>query len=198
MTNSFEFYFDFASPYGFLAERKVMGLAEKIGRHVNWRPFLLGAVYKTHGGAPLGHPLKADYMFTDVFRRATLSGLEGMKKPANFPASSVPPSRLAYWVEREAPERMGEFIHAAFQSYWMDGRDTSDVGATLDIVERMGLDRIAAADGVQTSEIKNRLRDVTEQALAKGVFGSPFILIDNQPYWGADRFDDVEALHGQN
>ncbi|MXX88917.1 MAG: 2-hydroxychromene-2-carboxylate isomerase [Boseongicola sp. SB0665_bin_10] len=196
MTESIDFYFDFASPYGFLACRKVGDLASTVGRKVNWRPFLIGAVYKAHGGAPLAHPLKRDYVFKDVFRRAKIDGVERMQTPANFPASSVPPSRLAYWVEREAPEEMGAFVEAAYKAFWIDGRDTADPNAALEAAESLGFDRDKAMAGAKCQAVKDRLREVTETALERGVFGSPFILIDGDPFWGGDRFADIEALYG--
>lgn len=196
MTKSLDFFFDFASPYGFLAARKVSALAENIGRDINWRPFLIGAVYKAHGAAPLSHPLKGEYMFTDAFRRAKLDGIKGLSKPANFPAHSVPPSRLTYWIECQAPEKVAEFVVAAYEAYWTGDRDTSDIEAALDVAEALGFDRQQALVGAQDPEIKDRLRAVTDEALERGVFGSPFILIDDQSYWGGDRFADIEKLHG--
>lgn len=196
MTKSLQFYFDFASPYGFLASRKIVGLADAIGRAVVWRPFLIGAVYRTYGGAPLNHPLKKDYMIRDFARRATLDGLEGIRMPANFPASPVPPSRLTYWIEYEAPHRTGDFVQAAYRAYWIDGRDTADANVALDVAESIGLDRAVAADGMQEPAVKDRLRTETETAIARGVFGSPFIFVDGEPFWGGDRFQDIERLHG--
>lgn len=196
MTKSFDFYFDFASPYGYLASRKVGALAAAIGRDVNWRPFLIGAVYKAHGGAPLAHPLKSDYVFKDVFRRAKIDGVEGMQRPANFPASSVPPSRLAYWIERQDPDKMGAFVEATYKAFWIDGCDTADPNVALDAAESLGFDRDEALAGAGDQAVKDRLREVTETALERGVFGSPFIMIDDEPFWGGDRFADVEALYG--
>jgi 2-hydroxychromene-2-carboxylate isomerase len=195
MRKSFDFYFDFASPFGFLGSRKVSALAKAIGRDVNWRPFLIGAVYKAHGGLPLEHPLKKDYIFKDFYRRAKLDGIEAVRMPANFPANPIPPSRLAYWIEREAPEKMGAFVEAAYRAYWIDGKDTSDANVALDVAASLGFDRAAAAAGAQEQDIKDRLRHETENALARGVFGSPFILIDGEPFWGTDRFDDIERLY---
>ncbi|CUH88053.1 2-hydroxychromene-2-carboxylate isomerase [Phaeobacter sp. CECT 5382] len=196
MIKSLDFFFDFASPYGFLAARKLSALAENIGRDINWRPFLIGVVYQAHGSTPLSHPLKEEYMFTDAFRRAKLDGIERMNKPENFPAHSVPPSRLTYWIEREAPDRVSDFVVAAYQAYWTGGGDTSDMAAALDVAEALGFDRQKALAGMESPEIKGRLRAVTDEALERGVFGSPFILIDDQPYWGGDRFADIETLHG--
>lgn len=196
MNPSFDFYFDFASPFGFLASRKVSALANTIGRDINWRPFLIGAVYKEYGGAPLSNPLKKDYLFKDFFRRAGLNEMHNLQMPANFPSSTVLASRLAYWVEREAPEKMGAFIESAYQAYWVDGKDPADPNAALDAVEALGFDRDAAAAGAQEQNIKDRLRVETENAIARGVFGSPFILIDEEPFWGEDRFDDIVRLYG--
>ncbi|MFT6775918.1 MAG: 2-hydroxychromene-2-carboxylate isomerase [Paracoccaceae bacterium] len=196
MTARMDFYFDFASPFGFLASRKIDALARAIGREITWRPFLIGAVYKAYGGGPLEHPLKKAYMFTDFRRRAKLDGAGEVTMPANFPASSVAPSRLTYWVDREAPEKTGDFVRAAYRAYWLDGRNTADPDAALDAAEAAGFDRAAAAAGAQDQRIKDRLRAETDAAPKRGVFGSPFILIDGAPFWGADRFDDIERLYG--
>lgn len=190
-----DFYFDFASPYAFLAARKLPELALRLGRKINWTPFLIGAVYKEHGGAPLSHPLKADYVFRDVFRRGKLDGV-AMTKPANFPAHPVPPSRVTYWIDREAPEKTTDFVLAAFDAFWTQGTDTSDAQASINIAASLGFDAATVAQGTQDADIKDHLRYVTEGALKRGVFGSPFIIVDDEPFWGGDRFDDIARLYG--
>lgn len=196
MTKRMDFHFDFASPFGFLASRKIDALARAIGRKITWRPSLISAVYKVFGGGPLDHPLKKVDMFTDFRRRATLDGAGDVTMSANFPASSALPSRMTYWIGREAPEQTGDFVRAAYRAFWLDGRDTADPDAAPDAAEALGFDRAAAAAGAQDQNIKDRLRAETDAAPKRGVFGSPFILIDGAPFWGADRFDDIERLYG--
>ena len=94
-----DFYFDFASPYGFIAAMQMDALAQQ----VRWRPFLLGAVYKTFGQSPLEHPLKRKYVIeVDAPRMAQRIGL-ALKVPAGFPEHALPPARAFYWIEQQEP-----------------------------------------------------------------------------------------------
>lgn len=196
MTQTLDFYFDFSSAHGFLASQRVRAVTDALGRKVVWRPFLLGAVYQKFGGQPFSNFLKQDYFFKDFPRRAHLQGLPEPKLPENFPSSPVPPSRLTYWIEREAPEKVGDFVEAAYRSYWLEGKDTSDAEVALDAAESISLDRAAAAAGMQEPEIKNRVRFETERAIERGVFGTPFFIVDDEPFWGGDRLDDIVRIFG--
>jgi 2-hydroxychromene-2-carboxylate isomerase len=106
-----DFYFDFASPYGFIAAMQMDGLA----RPVRWRPFLLGAVYKTVGQSPLEHPLKRTYVIeVDAPRMAQRIGLE-LKVPADCPEHALPPARAFYWIEQQEPTKAIAFAKALTQ-----------------------------------------------------------------------------------
>lgn len=99
MTKPIEFYFDFASQYGFLATMQI----DAPPRALTWRPFLLGVVYKRFGQSPLDHPLKRDYIIkVDAPRMARRIGLD-LKVPAGFPEHALPPSRVFYWIEEQGP-----------------------------------------------------------------------------------------------
>ena len=103
LLTAIDFYFDFASPYGFLAAMQI----DRIERQVLWRPFLLGAVYKRFGQSPLEHPLKRDYVIkVDAPRMARRIGLD-LKVPADFPEHALPPSRAFYWIEAAGPRESG-------------------------------------------------------------------------------------------
>lgn len=197
MSQLMTFYFDFSSPYGFLASQKVGELATSIGRGIAWRPYLIGAVYKAYGGAPLEHPLKKAYVLEDFARSARLAGMADVRFPADFPASSVVPSRVLYWIEQQAPEMVGPFAERAFRAYWLDGNDVADRSVALRVAADIGFDAEAVANGVRAQAIKDRLRHVTDEAIERGVFGSPFIEIDGEHFWGFDRFNQIRALHGR-
>jgi 2-hydroxychromene-2-carboxylate isomerase len=178
-----EFYFDFASPYGFLAAMQI----HRIERAVTWRPFLLGAVYKKFGQSPLEHPLKRDYVIkVDAPRMARQIGLN-LKVPTNFPEHSLPPSRAFYWIEREHPSKAAAFAKAAYRKYWLEGQATSDEDAAVEAGASVGVDRKTILAGMQERNIKDRLVRENEDAIAKGVFGSPFFIADGEPFWGSDR-----------
>jgi 2-hydroxychromene-2-carboxylate isomerase len=123
-----EFYFDFASPYGFLAAMQI----ERIVRPVVWRPFLLGAVYKHVGQSPLDHPAKRDYVIkVDAPRMARRIGLT-LKVPRGFPEHSLAPSRAFYWVDRQDPAAAVAYAKAAYRLYWLEGRSTADPNAAAE------------------------------------------------------------------
>ena len=143
------------------------------------------------------HPLKKAYMLKDFARSARLAGFPDARFPANFPASSVAPSRALYWIERSAPAKVAEFAESAFRAYWVAGKDVGNVGVALSIAEELGFSKDVVAAGMQEQEVKDRLRTVTDDAVAHGVFGSPFIQVDDEYFWGFDRFSQIERLYGQ-
>lgn len=192
MSAEIDFYFDFSSPYGFIASTLIDDLAAKHGRQVVWHPFLIGAVYKEHGGVPLEHPLKRDYALKDFIRTGRFNGIPDMRFPANFPAHPIPPSRLFYWLEASDPGRAAAFAKAAYRAYWVDGQDTSDPAAALAVAAAMGIDEAEASSGMQDDAVKARLRQETEDAMARGVFGSPFFYVDGEPFWGGDRLAQMD------
>ncbi len=186
-----DFHFDFSSPYGFLAAMKIDEVARKTSCRVIWRPFLLGAVYKTVGQSPLEHPLKRRYMIeVDVPRIGRREGLD-IKVPAGFPEHSLPAARAFYRIEAQVPDKAPEFAKAAYRKYWLEGRSTADIGVAVEVAETFGFDRDSISAGMQDPTIKLKLTRENEQAIASGVFGSPFFIVDGEPFWGSDRLVDV-------
>jgi 2-hydroxychromene-2-carboxylate isomerase len=178
-----EFYFDFASPYGFLAAMQI----DRIKRQALWRPFLLGAIYKRFGQSPLEHPLKRAYVIkVDAPRMARQIGLD-LKVPADFPAHALPPSRAFYWIEGQDPSKALAFAKAAYRKYWLEGRATSDEQVAAEAGTTVGFKKDALLAGMRETGVKDRLMRENDTAIAKGVFGSPFFIADGEPYWGSDR-----------
>jgi len=187
-----EFYFDFASPYSYIAAEVIDSLAEKYGRKVKWRPMLLGVVFQKTGQPLLVNvPLKGEYSMRDFARSARYHGVP-FKFPAKFPVSTVTPARAYYWLHGQDCARARQFARAVFRAYWVDGRDISDLAVLQDIAASLGVDREALAAGIGAQEIKDRLRAETETALAKGMCGAPWFVVDNEPFWGADRLPQIE------
>lgn len=189
-----DFHFDFSSPYGFLAAMRIERVLPR-GRYrrLLWQPFLLGAVYQRFGQSPLEHPLKRRYVLEiDAPRVGQRDGLM-LKVPAGFPQHSLPAARAFYWIEAHAPEKAADFAKAAYRKYWIDGHSTADPAIAIDAAAMLGFDRKRVAEGLQDPTVKQRLVTENEQAIANGVFGSPFIRVDGEPFWGSDRLDDVAA-----
>jgi 2-hydroxychromene-2-carboxylate isomerase len=192
MPKPIEFYFDFASPYAYLASHRVDAVAEKHGRRVTWRPFLLGVVFKATGSAPLVNlPLKGPYAKRDMERSARLNNVR-LAFPPGFPHGMLAASRGFYWLEGLDEPLARRFAKAVFAAYFGDGRDVSGNEAAADVAHGLGVDRAAFLAAIQNPEVKERLKVETESAMAKGIFGAPFVIVDGEPFWGSDRLDQVD------
>lgn len=192
MSEPIEFYFDFSSPYSYIASEVIDALAEKYGRKVKWRPMLLGVVFQKTGQPLLVNvPLKGEYSLRDFARSARYHGVP-FTFPAKFPLSTVSAARAYYWLHGQDCAKAREFAHAAFRAYWVGGRDISDLAVVQEIAAGLGVDAAALAAGIATPEIKERLKVETDTALAKGMCGAPYFVVDNEPFWGADRLPQIE------
>ena len=192
MSEPSEFYFDFSSPYSYIAAEVIDGLAEKHGRKVKWRPMLLGVVFQKTGQPLLVNvPLKGEYSLRDFSRSARYFNVP-FKFPAKFPLSTVSAARAYYWLHGQDCAKARQFARAVFRAYWVDGRDISDLAVVQEVAAGLGVDREALAAGIATPEIKERLKVETDTALAKGMCGAPYFVVDNEPFWGADRLPQIE------
>jgi len=188
-----DFYFDFSSPYGFLAAQKIEALAEKHGRAVDWHPMLLGVVFKETGAAPLTMvPLKGDYSRRDFERSARYHGIAGFRMPPKFPIASQAPARIVLWAKTRDPALAVRVLKALYRAFFTEGLDISDADVAASVAAREGLDAAEARAAVDDPAMKDALKREVEQAIARGVFGSPFIIVDGEPFWGLDRFDQIE------
>jgi 2-hydroxychromene-2-carboxylate isomerase len=183
-----DFYFDFSSPYGYLASTAIDALAGRHGRTVAWRPFVLGAAFKLTGQRALTEqPMRGDYARRDFARSARLLGVP-LKMPEPFPFFALAASRAFYWIED--PLRAKALAQAVYHSAFGEGRDMTPVPAIAELARGLGIDGLE--QGLEQAETKAKLRTATEQALARGVFGSPFFIVDGEPFWGHDRMDQLE------
>jgi 2-hydroxychromene-2-carboxylate isomerase len=192
MTNPIDFYFDFSSPYGYLASTRIEALAAKHGRGVTWRPHLLGAVFKVTGQQPLAAiPIKGGYAAHDLARSARLLKVP-FKLPTKFPVGATAPSRAYYWVNDRDPALAKRLAQALYHAYFAEDRDISSPEVTVDVATQAGVERAALDRALNDPAVKERLRTEVEAAIARGVFGSPYIIVDGEPFWGSDRLDQVE------
>jgi len=192
MADPIEFWFDFVSPYGYVASERIEAIAAKAGRKLVWRPFLLGAVFKVSGAQPLTQlpPMKSDYSKHDFERSARQFGIP-YKMPPGFPAATVGAARCFYWAEIRDATKAANFVHRCYRAYFADGRDISKVDIVADIAAEAGFKRDEALAGMNDQVIKDRLKAVVDEAIQRGIFGSPFIIVGAEKFWGADRLDQV-------
>ena len=192
MSNPIDFYFDFSSPYGYFAASKIEDIAQRHGRTVNWRPILLGAVFKETGQQPLTTiPLKGNYAKHDLERTARLLNVP-FRLPSKFPIPTTNPARAFYHLNNKDPALAKRLALALFVAYFADDVDISSAENTVEIAAHAGVDKDEMKNALNQQSVKDRLRREVEAAIALGVFGSPYIVVDGEPFWGSDRLDQVE------
>ena len=133
MSAPIDFYFDFSSPFGYLASCRIEALAAKHGRTVNWRPILLGVVFKQTGMVPLTQiPIKGDYSRRDFERSARFHGI-AFRMPPVFPIAGQAPSRIVLWARARDPALAATLVRALYEAFFRDGLDISnpDIAATV-------------------------------------------------------------------
>jgi 2-hydroxychromene-2-carboxylate isomerase len=193
MTRPIDFYFDFSSPYGYLGSERIEALAARHGRVVEWHPILLGVVFKETGAMPLTQvPVKGDYSRRDFPRSATFHGVEGFRMPSRFPIPTQAPARIVLWAKTHDPARVPAVVHALYRAFFNEDIDISNPDAAAAAAARTGADATAARAAIDDPSVKEALKAENERALAAGVFGSPFTIVDGEPFWGVDRFDQMD------
>ncbi|MEO6023955.1 MAG: 2-hydroxychromene-2-carboxylate isomerase [Burkholderiales bacterium] len=192
MATPIEFYFDFTSPYGYLASERIEALAAKFNRDVNWHAILLGAIFKEIGTVPLMNiPLKGDYSKHDMARSARLMSIP-FSLPTDFPKATVAAARGFYWIRKQDPAQAKAFAQQVFRAYFNEDRDITSPEVIIAIANHVGIDANVFSAALQDSTVKEKLKTANDQAIARGVFGSPFFFVDNEPFWGTDRLPQIQ------
>jgi 2-hydroxychromene-2-carboxylate isomerase len=187
-----DFYFDFSSPYSYFAAEKIDALAGDFGRTVNWHPLLLGIVFQRLGTLPLvRQPGQERYAPHDMARSARFLGLP-FSMPTRFPLPTQVAARAFYWLDGRNGALARQFGHAVFRAYYVDDRDISNPETVIDIAVGCGVDRDTLSTAVAAPDLKERLKQETETAIAQGVFGAPWVTVDGESFWGADRLPQIE------
>ena len=190
--DAIDFYFDFSSPYGYLASERIDALMEKHGRDATWRPILLGAVFKKLGTSPLiSQPVKGPYAARDLVRTAQYLGIP-YRLPDPMPVNSVAACRAYYWLYGQDPPRAKALAHALYRGYFVDNGNLGDADVVMDCAVALGTDRDALAGALQDQVVKDKLRNEVDAALERGIFGSPTVFVGEEMFWGTDRFEQID------
>ncbi|MDP5007872.1 MAG: 2-hydroxychromene-2-carboxylate isomerase [Glaciimonas sp.] len=194
MRSAIDFYFDFSSPYGYFAAMRIDALAAKYGHDVEWHPVLLGAVFKSTGAIPLTQiPMKGAYSLYDFERSARFHGIP-YKQPPAFPLPTKVAARAMLWVQsKHGADQAISFAQQIYQAMFVDGINIAEPLNILDIARKGGVDTTGMAEGINSEEIKNQLKAEVALAMARGVFGSPFGIVEGESVWGFDRFYQSDA-----
>ena len=191
-----EFYFEFASPYGYFASTKIDAIAAKYGRTVDWKPIMLGAALQATGSQPnVLIPIKGEYFKNDIIRCARILGL-AFTMPDKMPMNSLAASRAFYWLDSSEPPKAKQLAEAVYKAHWGLGRDMSDVEDVVHVAEPLDIDGDALRAACQKQEIKDKLKNITMASVEAGVLGSPFIIADGEHFWRHDRLDHLERWLG--
>lgn len=193
MASRIDFYFDFSSPYGFLAAQRIEALAARHGRRVDWHPILLGVIFKETGAAPLTQvPLKGDYSRRDMARSARFHGIEEFRMPSRFPIPTQAAARIVLALKATDDGLATTVAKALYRAYFVDDRDISDPDVASKVAGRAGADPAAMRGAIDDPAVKEALKDAVARAMKAGVCGSPFFVVDGEPFWGLDRFPQLE------
>ncbi|MDB5777247.1 MAG: 2-hydroxychromene-2-carboxylate isomerase [Herbaspirillum sp.] len=194
MSKALDFYFDFSSPYSYLASTAIDALAAAHGYGVNWHPILLGVIFKTVGNQQMTEvPLKGRYAWHDLARSARFHGI-AFKHPTHFPLGTQIAARAMLWIrQRQGDAAAVRFAQAIFAAMFVDDIDISQKAEVLRIAAALEADAAALETALEAPEIKEQLKTEVAQALQRGVFGAPFIIVGDEAFWGFDRFDQLAA-----
>lgn len=192
-----EFYFDFSSPFAYLAATRVPDLAARAGADLAYEPFLLGGLFQSIGtpNVPLFEmpDVKRRHAVADMHRWAARFGVP-LRFPTRFPMNTVKPLRMVLALDNAARR---PFVEAVYRAYWADDRDISDNAVLAGLASSVGLDGAALVARTAEDDLKAALRRSTETAASRGVFGAPSFFVDDLLFWGQDRLEHVErALAG--
>lgn len=194
-----DFYFDFLSLYGYFASLRIEELGTRHNRHVRWHSMLLGvAVMKTMGLKPLmDTPLKRDYVLQDTARYARRRGLTIKRRLTDPFMDPRAAARGFYWVRRNRPGKEAAFARAAFDRYWVEGADLSAPSEVALLAPTIGAESAEMLAGIDGEAARTDLREAVSASLARGVFGSPFFIVDGEPFWGSDRMELLDEWLGR-
>lgn len=187
-----QFFFDFSSPYSYIASEWVEAVAARHGRRVQWHAILLGVTFQAAElKPPVAYPIKREYMLRDFERSAHFAGLP-YRQPAEFPIASQNAARVFWWLAARDEAAASAWARAGLRAYFTRGLMLNDATQLKALAAEQGLDAEAAEAAWNDPQWKARLKEANEQALARGVFGAPFFLIDGEPFWGNDRQAQIE------
>ena len=192
MPATIDFYFDFSSSYSYVALPGIAKLADEHDVIFNWKPIALGVIFKAMNHAPpVGDTVKGEYIRHDVERSAATAGLPH-KWPDPFPFNSLTAARAFWHLADGDMDKAVEWARAVFHASHGEGRDCSNPNVLSEIADGLGHDAEALLEATGIDNIKARLKEVTGEAMARGVFGAPTFFIGDEMFWGSDRLSQLE------
>ena len=184
MTKEVEFYFDFISPYAYLAYKKIQSLPKDI--KIKYKPVLLGALHNLEGiTAPAFIKPKLKHMISDCDLIANKNKSNFIWN-SKFPINSLGVMRGYLFINAENREL---YMNVMFDAYWKDNLDISNEKILKNLLEKCKINSIKFFDGIKDLKIKDELKSITQDAHDKGIFGAPTFVVNNKIFWGQDRLE---------
>ncbi len=192
MTKTVEFFFDFGSPYTYLAYHQLPKIAARHGATIIWRPMLLGGVFQATGNkSPIEIPAKGRYSLIDLQRWAQHFGVPLQMNP-HFPINTLPLMRGAVAMQLRSELEFQRYVAVIFRAMFEHPRNLNQPEEVAAVLAENGMDPTAFVDLINAPAAKEKLKENTAQAVARGVFGAPTFFVGEQMFWGQDRLDFVE------
>ena len=186
MTKLIDFYFDFISPYSFLAYKKIKIIDRKEKLKINYKPILLGGLHKLGGiTAPAFNSRKMKNMKNDCELVALKNKID-FKWNTKFPINTLYLMRGYLVIDENLKEK---FFDICFDAYWKENIDISDDKNFDKILDLVKIDKKKFYEDIQNIKIKNKLKDLTNVAFEKDIFGAPTFVVNGKIFWGQDRLD---------
>ena len=198
MTKTVEFYFDLGSPATYLAYTQLPKICADAQSELTYIPMLLGGVFKATGNAsPAMIPAKGRYMFKDLDRFAKRYGVQLRFNP-HFPINTLILMRAVTGMQMHQPQRFAGFVDCLFKALWVEGRNLNDPQTVAAVLTESGFDPQETMALTNDESVKAALKENTEAAIKRGVFGAPSMFIGDQLFFGQDRLDFVEEALRQD
>ena len=187
MIKPFDFYFDFISPYSFLAHKEIIKIERKNSIKIKYKPILLGGLHNLHGiKAPAFIPAKAKHMIRDCKLIAEKNKIK-FKFNSYFPIKSLNLMRGVFVAEED--NYKSHYIDSIFNAIWQDGLNMNDENVIQKVLKNLNINPKTFHLRSASSSIKDSLRKKTNEAYEKGIFGAPSFVSNNKIFWGQDRLE---------
>ena len=187
MIKPVDFYFDFISPYSFLAHKEISKIEKNTGIKIRYNPILLGGLHNLHGiKAPAFIPAKAKHMIRDCKLIAERNKTK-FKFNSYFPIRSLNLMRGVLVAEEDNIKSY--YIDSIFNTIWQDGLNMNDEIVIQKVLKNLNVNPKTFALRSTSSSIKDSLRKKTSEAFSKGIFGAPTFVVNNKIFWGQDRIE---------
>ena len=186
MTKTLDFYFDFISPYSFLAYKKLNLLNTKDNINIKYKPILLGGLHNLGGITPPAfNDRKLKNMKNDCDLIASKNNIK-FKWNIKFPINSLYLMRGYLVIDDHLKKK---YFEICFNAYWKDNLDISNQKNVDTIIERTGLNKKEFLENIENKKVKDILKNLTSEAFNKDIFGAPTFVVNNKIFWGQDRLD---------